>query len=160
MCLTCSSWTRSRSHHCPQRVSSQLLSPPTAHVSSSLYRPSPTFTPCHSLLTTPISNRLDTLSVCLGWVRCCSLLPFPTPMAPCTTRTLPSLRSVAPLLPHDPNSSRLDTPSVCLGWKSRCTSLPLSAPVASWTLCAVPIRYQLHHFIGACSSTFTHVHGI
>jgi hypothetical protein len=86
----------------PTFISSQLLSPPTAHLSSSLYRHGPTFTPCHSLLTTPISNRLDTLSVCLGWVHCCSLLPFSAPMAPCTTRTLPSLRSVAPLLPHDP----------------------------------------------------------
>jgi hypothetical protein len=77
------------------RVSSKFppLSTPTAVYAS---------TSRHIFLTTPNSSRLDTPSVCLGWVSCCSTLPLSAPVAPCTTRTLPSLRSVAPLLPHDP----------------------------------------------------------
>ena len=48
-------------------------------------------------LTRSISSRLDSLSVCLGWKRCCTLLPLHLPVAPCMSSSLSSCPRAHPL---------------------------------------------------------------
>ena len=78
-----------------------------------------------SSCTTTNSSRLNLLSVCLGWIHCCTPLP---PLSLWTSSTS--------LLSHQSFcttsiSDRLDSSLVCLGWIRCCTPLPPLSPLCA-----------------------------